>query len=129
MLPRAWLTPASPGRAGDSQMSLPRAFAKSWLPGIAICFARIYGLPWKSGPGSGEQCDAGLCPLAGVPPAIRSVGEPGSDPAGFAYTTDATQPFVHDAVVPCSIYIVVPICDSDHLSSLTPLAASPRTTR
>lgn len=94
-------------------MSLPRAFAKSWLPGIAICFARIYGLPWKSGPGSGEQCDAGLCPLAGVPPAIRSVGEPGSDPAGFAYTTDATQPFVHDAVVPSSVYIVVPICDSD----------------
>lgn len=52
VLPGAWLTPALPGRAGDSQMSLPRTFAEYWLPGIAICFARIYGLPWKSGPGS-----------------------------------------------------------------------------
>lgn len=34
-------------------------------------------------------------------------------PQGLPTLRDATQAFVHDAVVPSSVYIVVPICDSD----------------
>jgi len=105
-------------------MFLAKAITIYWLPRIAICFARICDLPWKSGAGSREQCHVGLCPPAGLPLAIRSAERVRFWWAGLALTMGATQSLVNNAAVPSSVYIMVSICNSNRAADLlsSPLA-------
>lgn len=123
-----WLAVGRSLPSGDLQMFPAKAIAIQCLPRIAICFARIYDLPWKSGAGSWEQCHVGLCPPAGLPLAIRSAERVRFWWAGLAFSMDATPSFANNAAVPSSIYVMVSICNSARPQISFPVL-SPRLTQ